>query len=166
MEGIRSNERSPFSPEKQELLALEAEQKYVFHGTGVDVEKLEPRQAVDTETGPDGEPAVFASDRADYAIFMAIVNHANCPSGARSRAGAFADATESGIKYRLDFGMSADTVAQLQEDAVGWVYVFDKQQFLPYKAKEGVEFVSNMHVAPIRKIRVAKRDLPEGIEVF
>lgn len=153
------------SPEKKELLELEKEGLSVFHGTGADVDMLEPRQAVDTKRGPDGDPGVFASDKADFAIFMAIINIKNCPRGAYSRAGARSADEGSHV---LDFGVSKETMEQLQDTASGWVYVFNKSDFAVHPAdrKEGVEFIAHHKVAPVRKILVSIKDLPEGIEVF
>jgi len=145
------------SAERLELAALEASGEYVFHGSGDDLIALEPRQAIDTKKGPDGPPAVFASNKADYAIFMAIVNKENCPHGSRSRAGA-----RSGV---LSFGMTPETAKQLTDEAGGYVYVFDKAQFTP-RERGGVEYVSYERVEPVRKIRVGKRDLPDNITLF
>jgi len=164
MEGTPSIEKraESLSAEKQELLNLEAENAFVFHGSGADLETIEPRQAIDTEAGPDGEPAIFASDKAEYAIFMAIVNKRNCPRGSYTRSGAV---ISDGVPH-LHFDMSKDTAEQLQDSATGWVYVFNKSDFVPHPTKEGVEFVSYKAAAPVRKIRVAKPDLPEHITVF
>src|SRR5690349_1422213 len=109
------------SPEKKELLELEATGEYVFHGTGEDVAQLEPRQAIDTKSGPDGPPAVFASDRAEYAIFMAIVNGQNCGGSSQSSVGGTATA--------LRYSMTQETHDRLRESAEGWVYVFPKAGF-------------------------------------
>lgn len=160
-----SPEAESASPEKQELHALEREGIYVFHGTGADVDELEPRQAIDMKRGPDGDPGVFASNKADYAIFMAIVNKYNCHSGARSRAGATFGPDDT---MTMKFGMSMETAQQLEANpsATGWVYVFEKNQFVSHGGDRTIEFVSHAPVRPLKKIKVSKRDLPEGIEVF
>lgn len=163
MEG-RPNQResaSEFSPEKTELLQLEAEGKYVFHGTGVDVEMLEPRQSVDTQTGPDGNPAVFASDLVDYAVFMAIINKRNFPGGIRSRVSRYGHEDGS---HEYAYYVPAGALERLDESATGWVYVYAKEQFNPYK-KPG-EFISEVPVTAVRKVLVHRRDLPIHIETF
>lgn len=165
MEGIQPtesrSEKVELSPEKRELLKLEKEGWYVFHGSGVDVDTLEPRQAMDIVRGKEGDPAVFASDKADYAIFMAIVNKQNCPQGALSHAGS--NTHEDG-SIELVFGMSKATNEQLKDSASGFVYVFDKTGFV-HRGKEWVEFMSYTPIKPLRKIRVTKQDLPEHIEI-
>jgi hypothetical protein len=164
MEGKNHFERSQqLSPEKRELLQLEREDKYVFHGSGVNVETLEPRQAIDVEKGPDGAPGVFASNKAEYAIFMAIVNRSNFPQGFHSRSGAI---QSDGSLPVLDFAISKETLNQLQDSSSGWVYVFNKTDFAPHQTKEGIEFVAHTLVTPVRKIHVSKQDLPKDIQIF
>ncbi|HEV8666525.1 MAG TPA: hypothetical protein VN665_01595 [Candidatus Paceibacterota bacterium] len=158
---VMRNSIETLSPAKLQLLKLEEEGETVFHGSGEDLESLEPRQAIDTERGPDGEPAVFASSKADYAIFMAIINLRNCPRGARSNSGASFD--EHG-EATLRFGATKDTLDQLTDSAEGWVYVFDKNKFKP-KEKDTVEFVTHEPIIPLQKIKVTKADLPKNIEV-
>lgn len=149
------------SPEKLELLRLEAEGKWVFHGTGVDVDTLEPRQSVDTQTGPDGDPAVFASDRTDYAIFMAIINRRNFAAGIHSRVSRYGhDDGDHEYVYFVPEG----ALDQIDDSADGWVYVYPRESFQKYK-KPG-EFISEAPVAPAQKILVRKRDLPKGIKAF
>jgi hypothetical protein len=165
MESIPSRiERSEeLSSEKQELLRLETEGKWLFHGTGLDLEELTPKQSIDSKTGPDGEPAVFASDKAEYAIFMAIVHRVNSHTGrAQSSSGAVFDDDKF---VELKFGMPRDTRDNLKVDARGWVYVFDRNQFIEHPTKKGVEFVCYAPVRPVRKIEVHKADLPADIEI-
>ncbi|OGG57213.1 hypothetical protein A3D71_03860 [Candidatus Kaiserbacteria bacterium RIFCSPHIGHO2_02_FULL_55_20] len=145
------------SSEKQELMALERTGLYVFHGSGRDLDKLEPRQAIDSQTGPDGPPAVFASNAAEYAIFMAVV----APLGQ----------TSSGATVSNDappvfhFEASKETLDRLTDDSFGFVYVFNKDEFEPHKGA-GIEFKSLQEVHPLKKIRVSKRDLPKNIGVI
>ncbi len=149
-----------FTPEKQELLRLEATGDYVFHGSDSDIEEFEPRQAhnfIDGENHPDGDPAVFASSVAEYAIFMALINKTNCPKGYRSGA----EATNGRSTYRA----TRDTLDQLQNDAAGWVYVFDRGQFNSRKS-EGIEYTSSTNVKPLEKIRVSRVDLPPNIDII
>ena len=64
---------------REKLLWLEKEGKYVFHGSPYDISVLEPRQGhnINEETGKiekDDEPAVFAIFYVDVAIFRALIN--------------------------------------------------------------------------------------------
>lgn len=152
-----------FSFEKAELLALESTGLYVFHGSGEDLQELEPRQAYDDKFGADGLPAVFASSHCEYALFMAIVNKKNCPLGARSSAGA---TTNPGTTPILRFGMSQKSLAQLTDASYGFVHVFLKNDFLPRDDNGGVEYVSHKPIKPIKSIRVLKRDLPASFELI
>ena len=149
-----------FSPEKQKLLDLESTGNYVFHGSDGEIEEFEPRQAhnfIDGENHPDGDPAVFASSVAEYAIFMAIINKTNCSKGHRSSSG-----TTNGI---TTYKATQDTLDQLKEDSSGWVYVFNKDEFENRK-EGGVEYTSFANVRPIEKIKVSKIDLPSDIGII
>lgn len=150
------------SSEKQELLVMEKEERYVFHGTAVDVDLLNPQQAIDTERGPDGDPAVFASPSTDFAIFHAIVNGKNFPEGIVSSSGATSHDDGS---YELKFALPKNSLSLLSDTATGWVYVFDKKNFVQVEGRSA-EYVSRVAVQPLQKIRVAKRDLPANIGVL
>ncbi len=153
------------SPEKRELLELEAEEKYIFHGSGNDVEELEPRQAHTTEGGvrvPDGAPAVFGSPSAEYAIFMAIVSKKNCPGGFHSKTSWF-EKKDGGIGIR--YFATKDTLEQIQEGAEGTVYVLDRKDFTR-RGEKSVEYANPSRAIPLRKIKVHKRDLPDHIEIL
>lgn len=169
MESKEQSSEKTISLERQELLRLENEFDadgkciYVFHGSDADVDQLDPRQAVDVVRGPDGEPAVFASDKTDFAIFFAIMNKTNCPKGSRTRAGAEVD-DEKGTA-ELKFGATQETLDQIQDDASGWVYVFKKEDF-NQRPDGGVEYTSKKPVEPFKKVKVFKRDLPENVEII
>jgi hypothetical protein len=155
------------SPERRQLIDMEKTGAYVFHGSGEELGMLEPRQAYnylaehDTEE-PDGEPAVFASSLADYAIFMAIINKKNCPDGLHSSSGMsrFDDGS-----YRLCLRATQQTLDQLIDTAEGWVHVLERSSFTQ-RADNDIEFACYVPVVPIRKIRVGKGDMPDYIEVF
>jgi len=148
------------SPEKEELFRLQELGEYVFHGTSEELALLEPRQAIDEKTGADGPPAVFASDRVDYAIFMAIVNAQNCKGSAYSRAGGTTTPNGSVV---LRFGMTKETANNLTDTAQGWVYVFPRSKFT--QRDSSAEYTATVPVVPLQKIRVSKADLPENIEI-
>ncbi len=134
--------------------------KFVFHGSESEIDIFEPRQAhnfIDGIHHPDGEPAVFTSSVAEYAIFMAVINKTNCPKGYHSSAG-----SHSGV---MKYSATEDTLSQLQNSASGWVYVFDRDLFEQRK-EDGVEYVSFKMATPIEKLKVSKEDLPDNIEIF
>lgn len=102
------------------LQELEQTGKYVFHGSGSHIEIFEPRQAHNHINGvdvPDGEPAIFASSKLNYAIFMAIINKKNCPNGYRS--------SSNGREFKA----TKETLEQLTSNASGYVYVFNASDF-------------------------------------
>lgn len=139
------------SPEREKLTELEKTGQYFFHGTNVDVDLLHPRQAMDTVRGADGDPAVFVSPAADFAIFMAVARHLGHTSS-----GATFD--EHGT-YALGFSATQDVLDKLKNGASGWVYVFEKKGFMQHDDSP-VEFKSHEPVTPIMKIRVTEHDLP------
>ncbi len=74
------------SSQLKKLIDMEKTERFVFHGSGLRLEKLEPRQAytvIDGVNLPDGPPAVFATHLVDYALFMALINSDTCPLGTR-----------------------------------------------------------------------------------
>lgn len=151
---------------REQLQNLEAENKYVFHGSeNPKLDSLEPRQGYNYKNGvqePDGDPAVFASSKVDYAIMMALINKKNCPSGYHS--GASSTQKESG-EIALTLRASKDSIEQLNDESFGYVYIFDKNVFQK-REDGGVEYVSKVPVSSVKKIRVTKSDLPPYIEVF
>jgi len=147
------------SEAKEELLKLQETGKYVFHGTHKDLTVLSPQQAHNYDgmnQTVDGDPAVFASSHAEYAIFMAIITEENCPQGYRSGTG-----MKDGI---LKFNATQKTLDQLKDSAKGWVYVFDRRDFEKRNNAE-TEYVAYHVVTPIKRIQVIKDDLPSNIEV-
>jgi hypothetical protein len=150
---------------REELQNLETEDKYVFHGSeNSELDSLEPRQAYNYRNDvqePDGDPAVFASSKADYSIMMALINKKNCPKGYRS-------STSSTQKENGDISLTLratkDSIEQLNDESFGYVYIFDKNLF--QKREGGVEYVSKVPVSSVNKVRVIKSDLPPYIEVF
>jgi|SRR3989344_6858131 len=150
---------------KRKLLELEKTGKYFFHGSPSEVEVFEPRQSHNTIDGvqiKDGDPAVSASPAIDYAIFMAIINSKNCSQGSSSSTSTHSNNRESD-QFTLSFHVTENTWKQLNENASGWVYVFNREDF-PFK-KTPSEYRSHVHVSPIERILVFKEDLPENIEI-
>ena len=144
------------SSERRQLRELESTGLYVFHGTNVDAHELQPRQAVDSITGPDDKPSIHASQVADYAIFMAVA----APLG-HTRSGA--TVSDGVLGPMMDFGVSKSVMDSLIDETSGWVYVFNKKEF---RQRRPVEWICNEPVKPVFKIQVYKRDLPKNIEVL
>lgn len=151
---------------REKLLALESEDKYVFHGSeNPDLDMLEPRQGFDYINGvhePDGDPAVFASNKADYAILMAIINKKNCPNGYSSSAGAVSN--EKG-EIVLELTATRDAVEQLTDDSFGYVYVFNRDDF-ELRENKRAEFVSKVPISSVDRIKVTKKDLPPCVKIL
>jgi hypothetical protein len=148
------------------LKQLEALGTYVFHGSdNPNIEEMEPRQGYnhkdDGTIEKDGEPAVFASDRVDYAIFMALINSKNCPDGYRSSADSIRNA-KGEVELRLS--TTQNGIDQLNEKSEGYVYVFHKSLFEQRSRK--TEFISLLPVKYVYKIKVLKEDLPDNISII
>lgn len=146
------------------LDALEASGVYVFHGAGQLHTRIVPKQATVDRDGrklPDGPPALFASSRADYAVFMAIVNDENCPKGFRSGVGRnhAPDGTLS-----MDFRIDPNGFAQLTDESRGFVYVFHSSDFV-HRAPGDVEYVAYEPRTPLQVIEVRRRDMPQNIRI-
>jgi hypothetical protein len=141
---------------KSTLTTLENEDSYVFHGSGLRLEQLEPRQAYTARDGAsvaDGLPAIFASQFIDYAIFMALINPQTCPLGSRSRCG-----YEEG---RLVFAASRDTLDQLNDSTRGFVHVFDR---LDFELRGGSEWMCLKPIKPSIIVEVRLADFCEVID--
>ena len=141
---------------KQKLVSLEKEDKYVFHGSGFLIKEFEPQQAYNYIKGrniADGEPAVFASTFSDYTIFMALINEVNCPKGYHSSSN-FRDG-------KLTFRASKETLEQLTGTSKGYVYVFNRNDFI--KRNES-EWVSYKKVKPVLVTPVTRSDFIPVIE--
>lgn len=141
---------------KARLEQFEKGGTYVFHGTGYEIDAFEPRQAYNFRNEafiPDGDPAIWASPVADYAIFMALVNDVNCPAGYHSGSG-----TRTGS---LRFRATRKTLEQLTDKATGYVYVFDRSNFTK---RDENEWFSTTQVAPLERVEVTRSDFTREIE--
>ena len=143
------------SPHEQ-LNKLEKEDRYLFHGSGLQIGNFKPQQAytiVNEKRIPDGKPAVFASSFIDYAIFMALINKENCPKGFRS-----------GVSYNkgiIIFRATKKTLEQLTSEKSGYVYVFDKKDFIQ---RNRTEWVSYKEVKPVSVIIISLSDFNQKVE--
>jgi len=144
---------------RERLLSLEKEGKYVFHGSPDTVEVLEPRQAYNRskETGnmeKDGEPAVFATPYADVAIFRALINAKGISGESTSQFGIDED--------KLHFSATKNLL-EAARGKIGKVYVLDKQKFQDF---EGMQCRSSETNEPIEVIEVTVDDLSQNIEMI
>jgi len=149
---------------KQALLALEKTGKYVFHGSGVEIKRFDPRQAytiIDGKNIPDGTPAVFASSLVDYAIFMSLLNKNNCPNGFRSSVNVVRDPNGP---TRLRLLADEKGMSQLNDGSSGFVYVFDKEQFSP-RPQGDTEYVCLHGVEPLSTFNVGRQELSDVEEI-
>ena len=150
-------------PSGREILKeLESGGKYLFHGSReLGVQELEPRQAysfTDKDNKiPIDKPGVFASPRADIAIFVSIINRRNCPDGFTSGFGEDEDTNQ------VEFRVTQEALDQLSDDSVGEVHVFLKDDFVPRESS--TEWISYKKVVPIKTIRVRKSDLPDNLKI-
>lgn len=154
----KSSKIEQIGKNRERLLSLEKEGKYVFHGSLEVIQTLEPRQAYNRnkKTGKmekDGESAVFATPYADVAIFRALINSRGVSGESESRFGINGGQLHfSATKNLLDGA----------KNKIGRVYVLDKQKFKDF---EGMQCRSTEINSPIEVIEVSFDDLPENIEI-
>lgn len=144
---------------RERLLSLEKEGKYVFHGSPDAITILEPRQAFNRseKTGnmeKDGEPAVFATPYADVAIFRALINAKGVSGESTSQFGIDDD--------ELHFSATKNLL-EAARGKIGKVYVLDKQKFQDF---DGMQCRSSETNEPIEVIEVTIDDLPQNIETI
>ncbi len=139
---------------KEEILNLEKQNNFVFHGSGDKLDSLEPRQAYtwkNTEKIEDGEPAVFTSIYSDIAIFMALINKENIKATFKSGYGF--------ENNKLTFRFSKEVKDKLT-NLKGYLYIFNKNDF---QEKNIAEYVSFKTVKPIKILEIDENLLPNNI---
>jgi len=156
----------------KKLSEYEESRRFVFHGSpSGDLKILEPRQgrhvpdlSKPDETILDGNPAISATPYLDFAIFRALINKNNIPFNFNSGFG-FKDGKK---EYRV----STKEVLDAIKDKRGYVYVFNKNEFVPYARNgqprpESMEWRSYKEVSPIEIVEVTFADMPpeELIEI-
>jgi hypothetical protein len=140
-----------------ELVEMERDGAYVFHGSGRSHDQLEPRQAYTVVNGQsikDGEPAIFASELVDYAIFMALID-VNWISGCRASC-----SFENG---RLVYGANQLTIDQFAKPIIGFVHVLEKNKFAP---RCGIEWMCTSIVKPSGVLEVTVDDFQKTIRIL
>lgn len=146
---------------KQELLQLEAENKFIFHGTDAETDVIHPRQAVDSTRGPVGDPAIYGSAIAETAIFYAIMKARNFSNGSVTSCESSHVNPDTG-EVTSEYRISKEDFKQLNNDASGYVYIFNKSEFAP-AGKMSPEHSRDKAIQPIKRIAVTKADLPKNI---
>jgi hypothetical protein len=139
---------------KEEILNLEKQGDFVFHGSPDKLEFLEPRQAYTWKNNiktEDGEPAVFASTYSDIAIFMALINRENIKATFRSGYGF--------QNNKHEFRISKETKDKLI-NLKSYLYIFNKSDF---QQKNHAEYISNKIVKPIKILEIDETFLPKNI---
>lgn len=140
----------------KEALEILDEGEFLYHGSTDKIEELEPRQAFNWSSGvkvPDGEPAVFATDNYERAIFMAVLRGLQGSQGT--------DYDNESREYR--YKMNRKKVDQLNKNpnVTGYVMVLPKENF----TNEGADYRSEVKIKPKYFIEVNSSDLPKNIEV-
>lgn len=126
--------------------------EHLYHGSRTgEICTLEPRQAKN-HGRPDGEPAVFATPRIDYAIFMALI-------GSRSWGGWNKKYPGDGFYIYEEF---VDYLTSDEYDIEGHVYFVPRSEF---------SMVDGQHrsfgeVSTLDSIIVSALDLPAGISIL
>lgn len=153
---------------KEKLHQLESEGLYLFHGSPTaGIQEFEPRQATQVvdikkpyDMVNDGEPAISATPYADIAIFRSIINRKNIDK---------IDITSSfgnNSKGELEFSVSNPEILERAKGGTGFVYVFDKNNFVPYSRdgvahESGMEWRSYRQVKPVQVVSVNFDDMPD-----
>ncbi len=145
---------------KDTLMTLEKEGVYVFHGSTELLEELEPRQAKiwdkdKKEMTEHGEPSVVATSFAEIAIFRAIISN-------KIKAGDGQHYSSFGPDGEKPFFETTPTMLKNAKDAIGYVYVFKKDDFAKLSP---MEWRSGKKLKPVRTFEVHFQDLPENIRV-
>lgn len=144
---------------KNKLIALEKEGLYVFHGSTELIEELEPRQAKiwdkdKKEMTEHGTPSVVATPFAEVAIFRAVIsNEIKADDGKHYSA--------FGSDGDKPFFETTPSVLKNAKDAIGYVYVFKKEDF---NKVSPMEWRSNKKLKPILIFEVHFQDLPKNIK--
>lgn len=149
---------------RKKLLELESSGSFVFHGSPVNIDVLEPRQSQDRDknTGlmvDDGDPAVSATLSADIAIFRALTANIG---GASS----FGMDDNGNLYFSLSPRALANLEIKANNGVLGKVYVLDKNGFSEYANRGKREWRSNEKVVPLKFIEVGFKDLPPNIKII
>ena len=143
---------------KEHLVALEKDGKYLFHGSMHKLSFLEPRQPYTfdkekDEMVEDGKPSVACTQFAELAIFRALAN--------RNRVDGYSRNTFSFQEGKLHLLATSSLIAAaIDLKLKGYVYVFLKEGSEIYRSFE-YRFYQLMN--PVEVIEVSGEDMPEGV---
>ena len=145
---------------KEILMNLEKEGLYVFHGSTELIEELEPRQAKvwdkeKKEMTEHGEPSVVATPFAEIAIFRAVISN-------KIKAEDGKNYSSFGFDGEKPFFETTPSVLKNAKDAIGYVYVLKKEDFIKISP---MEWRSDKKLKPVRTFEVHFQDLPENIKL-
>lgn len=145
---------------KESLMALEKEGAYVFHGSTELLEELEPHQAKiwdkdKKEMVKHGEPSVVATPFAEIAIFRAVISN-------KIRADDGQHYSAFGSDGNEPFFETTPSVLKKARDAIGYVYVFKKNDF---EKISPMEWRSKKNLRPERIFEMHFEDLPQNIKL-
>lgn len=155
-----NSETNKIEQGKEKLMNLEKEGIYVFHGSMELIEELEPRQPKifdkdKKEMIEHGESSIAATPFAEIAIFRAVIsNKIKSNDGTHSSSFGYDG-------HQLSFRTTPEILEQ-SKDAVGYVYVFKKEDFTKFSP---MEWRSNKKLKPIRTFEVHFQDLPNNIQL-
>jgi hypothetical protein len=142
------------------LLAMEREERYLFHGSPFLLEGLEPYQAVNfnRDTGEkrkDGDPCVFATHLSKMAILAGLAH----PSQFSKRGcGVSFGTTSKGI---LHMEMTFLAWWEIMKGKTAYVYVFLREEVFSTHAPLSGEWRIYQKVKPLKIIMVSEKDLPK-----
>lgn len=129
-------------------------ERFLYHGTWVDgINTLEPRQAYNGDS-PDGDPAVFATNDIDYAIFMALIG-TNSWGGWDSK-------KYSGRGFYL-YEEFLEYLTRRRQPIDGHVYFLDADDFTESR---GQIFRTSRPVRALGSVAVGIHDLPSDITIL
>lgn len=145
-----------------ELKKLEETGKYLFHGSALRLDELEPRQSktlskTENKMVNDGEAAVAATPYIDIAIFSATVKQMP------GRSSFTAKVTKNGII--LEFEAQRHAMEEAKK-AKGYVHVVLKENFSPKTGHpQEMDWRSASKIKPVKIFEVGFEDLPENIKI-
>jgi hypothetical protein len=143
------------------LRVLEYSQQWLFHGSGVRIARLEPRQASTFDPAqhkmvPDGDPAVCATPSIDVAVFRALTTSGPASAAKPHRTGFGANQDGSLI-------LEANTaVHEALRDVTAWLHILDRRGF---EGRDAQEWRSPQAVAPVCAVAVTLAHLTTEISI-
>lgn len=142
---------------KEKLLALEAQNRYLFHGSPFFLQELIPQKPVnfDRKTGKkidDGDPCISATHRVEIAIFRALTHRSQLSGrGCGSSFGMTPDG-----EIRLELTKDALNLIRQLRQVVGYIYVLPRENFSKHSQ---YEWRTYQRLRPLEVIEVSPEDI-------